>query len=1076
MIAYLAAILIVCLGGWQLLRGREAALVDARGDVRNLARSLAQHATRSAEAVDIVLSGIVDRVEHGALRDPNQFRTFLEKRVKAVTQVRNLAVLDERGDWIIDSVPGAHPPLNSADRDYFLWHRERPDPGMHLGEMILSRATGKWLIPLTRRWNKPDGSFGGLVAAALDPAYFQSFYDELGVGQQGSIALISDRARLLVRHPYDPGMVNLDVSRGPLFRDLLPRSPVGTASSVQALDGNELIVAYERLRDFPFVVWVGRSVPETLAAWRREVLVVGGVIASAAVLLALLGLHLDRRQRRVHAAEALIRESEARYRLLADNASDVIMIKDVRRGGLRSYVSPAIRAVLGYDPEEFAALPPRDLIHPDDAGRVLALEAGIDADHPVATSVHRLRHKDGRWLWVEVAFTWMRQDDGEPRLLGTIRDVSERVAAEEAIRASQRDYRLLAETTTDVITRLDLEFRRTYVSPACRTVLGYEPEELLGCQPSAAIHPDDAPAVREAAGRLTGGQVPQGRIVTTYRTRHKAGHWIWIEAGMSLARDAEDQPAAIVCSLRDVTARRQAEAALARLREEAEAARAEAEKASLAKSEFLAAMSHEIRTPLHGVIGYADLLVRDGGLAPVQRRQAQCIQTAGKTLLTIVNDVLDFAKIEAGQIDLDPQPFAMRAMLEDAVSILREPADRKGVTLHVEIDPALPPHLIGDQDRVRQIVLNLLSNAIKFTARGTVTLRLRCDPVDDPTAPCRFLVAVADTGIGIPREHLGRLFQRFAQADASVQRRFGGTGLGLAISKTLVERMGGEIGVESEAGAGSTFWFRLALMPATAPAAGTVAEVAAAARSGRPARILLAEDGEINQDIARVVLESAGHAVTIVSDGVAAIEAVKGSDFDLVLMDVQMAPGMDGLTATRHIRSLDHPARDLPIVAMTANVLPAQLAECRLAGMNDHVGKPFHLDELLGAVARWTSADDRPAAPSLQAEPPAAVFDPQTFDALAQILGQDRMRRILSGLAEELRARFPVDSPRERLVREAHATVSAAGALGFPALTRACREIEETCGAEGDLGPLIRRVGEARDAALEEIRRLQTAA
>ncbi|KMO22065.1 ATP-binding protein, partial [Methylobacterium platani] len=314
---------------------------------------------------------------------------------------------------------------------------------------------------------------------------------------------------------------------------------------------------------------------------------------------------------------------------------------------------------------------------------------------------------------------------------------------------------------------------------------------------------------------------------------------------------------------------------------QAEAAQAQAEAASAAKTEFLATMSHEIRTPLNGVIGYAELLLRDATLSPAQGRSAGRIQEAGQALLTVVNDVLDFSKIEAGQIDLDPQPFAPAALADTAVSIVRTAADAKRLVLSVEAEATLAPRLVGDPDRLRQVLLNLLNNAIKFTPAGGVSLRLASTPLAGGRHVLQ--VAVSDTGIGIPAERLGRLFQRFSQVDGSIQRRFGGTGLGLAISRRLIETMGGEIGVESRPGRGSTFWFTVPL--ADGPDEATARPRPEAPPLERPARILLVEDSPINQDIARAILERRGHRVTVVGDGAEAISAVQTNAHDLVLMD-----------------------------------------------------------------------------------------------------------------------------------------------------------------------------------------------
>jgi CheY-like chemotaxis protein len=335
------------------------------------------------------------------------------------------------------------------------------------------------------------------------------------------------------------------------------------------------------------------------------------------------------------------------------------------------------------------------------------------------------------------------------------------------------------------------------------------------------------------------------------------------------------------------------------------------------------------------------------------------VKSAGAALLTVVNDILDFSKIEAGHVEIEPRPFATLALLDNAVSMMRSIADRKGLALGLEIDPALPPVLMGDEDRLRQVLLNLLNNAVKFTPAGSVGVEVRVESRSDEACTVHF--AVSDTGIGIPPQQIERLFQRFSQVDSSIRREFGGTGLGLAISKRLVELMGGEIGLESLEGQGSTFWFRVRLPIAQERRRTKRGAAAKAVPKSAGAHILLAEDNEINQEIARTVLEAAGYRVDVVPDGAAAVSAVQGAAYDLVLMDVQM-PVMDGITATHRIRALEGEGRAIPIIAMTANVLPQQVAAFRAAGMDDHVGKPFKREELYDAIERWRGRSSEQSA------------------------------------------------------------------------------------------------------------------
>jgi signal transduction histidine kinase/response regulator of citrate/malate metabolism len=526
----------------------------------------------------------------------------------------------------------------------------------------------------------------------------------------------------------------------------------------------------------------------------------------------------------------------------------------------------------------------------------------------------------------------------------------------------------------------------------------------------------------------------------------------------------------------DITSRKMAETALAEAKALAEAARAHAEKVSQAKTEFLASMSHEIRTPLNGILGFTDLLLEASDLPADKQRYIERIRSAGSALLTVVDDILDFSKIEAGRLELDEQPFSLVALIDNSVSIVRGLAEKKKLEVKVTLDPELPDWLKGDEARLRQVLLNFLNNAVKFTRTGYVALTVRAD-AGTPTTR-RLIVLVSDSGIGIPAGKQQRLFKRFSQVDGSIRREFGGTGLGLAISKHLVELMGGEIGVESEEGRGSTFWFSLVLPEVAAPEIAQPQKAPARVPGTRAGRLLLVEDIEANQEIARAVLESVGHQVDVARDGYEAIRAVRSKDYDLVLMDIQM-PGMDGITATRRIRELPGPARNVPIIAMTANVLPEQVAEFRRAGMNDHIGKPFDRQALYSLIERWlpdvmivdTSEHERGM--------PQAGIDAGVYGDLEALLGKERMAGLVKKLEDHLARAFAIDPAtdldRQALAREAHIVVSQAGMLGFTELSERCRELERACLADEDLAAPFAKTREARDKALRDIARLRSA-
>ncbi len=526
----------------------------------------------------------------------------------------------------------------------------------------------------------------------------------------------------------------------------------------------------------------------------------------------------------------------------------------------------------------------------------------------------------------------------------------------------------------------------------------------------------------------------------------------------------------------DITSRKMAETALAEAKALAEAARAHAEKVSQAKTEFLASMSHEIRTPLNGILGFTDLLLEESDLPADKQRYIERIRSAGSALLTVVDDILDFSNVEAGRLELDEQPFSLVALIDNSVSIVRGLAEKKKLEVKVTLDPELPDWLKGDEARLRQVLLNFLNNAVKFTRTGYVALTVRADARTPTTR--RLIFLVSDSGIGIPAGKQQRLFKRFSQVDGSIRREFGGTGLGLAISKHLVELMGGEIGVESEEGRGSTFWFSLVLPEVAAPEIAQPQKAPARVPGTRAGRLLLVEDIEANQEIARAVLEAVGHQVDVARDGYEAIRAVRSKDYDLVLMDIQM-PGMDGITATRRIRELPGPARNVPIIAMTANVLPEQVAEFRRAGMNDHIGKPFDRQALYGLIERWlpdvmvvdTSEHERGM--------PQAGIDAGVYGDLEALLGKERMTGLVKKLEDHLARAFAIDPAtdldRQALAREAHIVVSQAGMLGFTELSERCRELERACLADEDLAAPFAQTRDARDRALRDIAHLRSA-
>ena len=678
------------------------------------------------------------------------------------------------------------------------------------------------------------------------------------------------------------------------------------------------------------------------------------------------------------------------------------------------------------------------LVHPADAPRAVAdLQAAIAARGSLTTEF-RIPLDDGSVRWLTAVGTVEADVSGMPlRMMGLTLDITETRRNEMALRDSEQRYRMLAENTADMIVQSDVDTTRRYVSPASRKLLGYEPHELVGTKADHIVHPDDV--VDACAAIRTLHERHVDTLVTRKRFRRKDGTYVWVEVSYQRIEDATGAITGYMSCARDISVQHAQAEALNVAKAAAERSQIEAERASQSKTDFLAAMSHEIRTPLNAVIGFTDLMIRSGRLDDDLAGYAGHVQGSGMHLLGVVNDILDFSKVEAGAVELLPEAFSPHSLIDECLSMVAGVGQTKGIAVAEAVDPRLPPALIGDRARLRQVLVNLLNNAVKFTKVGSVTLKVRRLRSTAHGECIRF--GVHDTGIGIASDQLDRLFQRFTQVDGSIHRDFGGTGLGLAIAKRLVELMDGEIKVSSVEGEGSTFWFEVTLPRAKPSEVAVRAYPVAGAR--REARLLLVEDNAVNQVLACAVLEDLGYTVDVVCDGASAIHAVLHGAYDLVLMDIHM-PAMDGMTATRRIRDLDCPAARLPIVAMTANVLPEQVRRFREAGLDDHICKPFHASDLYATIERWLSPDTATAeaSPSSGTTP----FDQASYDAIRRVLSPGRLVDVLELFIQDLRTGFagPHEKPtdRLRLREEAHSFGSSAGLIGFQELATACLLLE----------------------------------
>lgn len=482
-------------------------------------------------------------------------------------------------------------------------------------------------------------------------------------------------------------------------------------------------------------------------------------------------------------------------------------------------------------------------------------------------------------------------------------------------------------------------------------------------------------------------------------------------------------------------------------------ARDEAQAANKAKSHFLATMSHEIRTPLNAVINLSELLL-ETKLDDRQRKLIQGVCEGGRSLLQLVNDVLDFSRIEAGRLELVTTSFRLHDLLDGLAFLFEKDAALKKLYFGLSIGDDVPEVIAADPSRLRQILQNLLANAIKFTEKGSVSVTVKMLPKEQQRAGNvpMMIFHISDTGIGISEQDQQRLFQEFSQVDTNLDRRFGGSGLGLAIAARLVMLMGGKIGCHSVPGVGSTFWFTLPVRTN-----GTVHEQSRTDSSGlQPVNVLLVEDSQTNQMVATAMLEKTGCRLTIANNGYESLEKVQQADFDIVLMDVSM-PGMDGLEATRRIRALGGKYQTLPILAMTAHAFAHDREACLEAGMNDYLSKPLQREQLYSLLKKWTLSKDTGTVTETLPPPVTMIgttkpiLDEHIIQTLLNDISPDLFRQLVIIFLQESREHFDAmaqlipQGDSAAAAKRAHAVKSSAGALGAVALQDMCGQLEIAC-------------------------------
>lgn len=644
-------------------------------------------------------------------------------------------------------------------------------------------------------------------------------------------------------------------------------------------------------------------------------------------------------------------ESSTLYQLISETSQDIVCLHDLK--GAYTYVSPSVKDSLGYLPEEIIGLTPYDIMHPDDMER-----ARNEAHKPLLKGdkenyfEYRLRHKDGSYIWFESISTAIVDEKGQvTSLRSSTRNIQIRKGQEQIIK--NQNYRLesFVLATPAPVAMFDKDMIYLAHSSQWLKTYGLEGHDILG-KGHYEVFPEIGEEWKQIHRECLAGEVHRREEDPFEREN---GEVQWIKWEVKPWYNNKGDIGGIIMLTEDITHAKRQEMELIEAKEKAESA-------SQAKANFLSVMSHEIRTPLNAVIGMSHLLMQEAPRAD-QLPGLKIIRFSGENLLSLVNDILDYNKIEAGKVELEEIEFNLEELVNNVKLTHAYKAEEKSIGLKLFYDSDIPGVVLGDPSRLSQILNNLLSNAIKFTQSGSVRVTIELVSKANDLVDIRF--EVQDTGIGISKDNQKKIFDRFVQAESHITRSFGGTGLGLSITSKLIEIMGSEIHLESELEKGSTFSFHLKL-----PYQDKLAQVSTSSSSYMDTlsdlshlklHVLLVEDNSANQIVAIKFLNNWGIEVSLAQNGMEAIEAVKSKKYDMVLMDLQM-PQMDGLTATKEIREFDDIYfKDLPILALTASSDTGTMNRIRDFGMNDIVVKPFVPSELHKKILGHVKQSIKPA-------------------------------------------------------------------------------------------------------------------